>query len=294
MEYSLKKLNQSLKVSEIAYVHFFEFQRDFFTNAENHPFYELVFVSSGNLEISSEQFKGKLLKGEMIIHKPNEYHSLSCDSDSTPTVIIIGFTCDDDRLLRFSGTPLTLGNSEVKKLAEIIKEARNVFAPPYDIPLFDMKKRKNSPFGAEQLLGGLVEYFLINLIREHTDSSLQLINERVEKFSANEIVSYISDNYKEKITLDELAFIFRTNRSTLCKEFKLATGKTIVEFMNNKKIEKAKSLILSTDLTFTEIAEKLNFESIHYFTRLFKLTTGLTPKDFKNTQHKKTVANYNG
>ncbi len=282
MEYLLKKLNATLKVHEIAYVHFFEFQPDFYTTAESHPFYELVFVSSGSLEIVSQTFNGKLLKKQMIIHGPNEYHSFSCDGDSNPTVIIIGFSCDDDRLLRFSNSPLTLGVAEVKKLAEIIKEARNVFAPPYDIPLYDMKKRKNSPYGAEQLLGGLIEYFLINLIREHTDKSLNLLSDHAERFSVNEIVSYINDNYKEKITLDELAFIFRTNRSTLCKEFKSATGNTIIGFINNKKIEKAKNLILSTELTFTEIAEKLNFESIHYFTRLFKSTTGLSPKAFKN------------
>ncbi len=287
MEYSLKKLSTTLKVQEIAYVHFFEFQPDFFTTAESHAFYELVFVSSGSLEISSEYFKGKLQKNQMIIHRPDEYHALSCNSDSNPTVIIIGFSCDDSRLLRFSNAPLTLGVTEIKKLAEIIKEARNVFAPPYDIPLYDMKKRKNTPFGAEQLLGGLVEYFLINLIREHTVSALNLANENTERFSVGEIVSYISDNYKEKITLDELAFIFRTNRSTLCKEFKSATGKTVIKFMNDKKIDKAKHLIVSTDLTFTEIAERLNFESIHYFTRLFKNVTSLTPKEFRIANSKK-------
>lgn len=286
MEYSLKKLSTTLRVQEIAYVHFFEFQPDFFTTAENHPFYELVFVSSGSLSISSEDFSGKLEKNQMIIHRPDEDHALSCDSDSNPTVIIIGFSCDDERILRFSRSPLTLGVAEIKKLAEIIKEARNVFAPPYDIPMYDMKKRKNSPVGAEQLLGGLMEYFLINLIREHTDDTQKMVNENTERFSVNEIVSYISDNYKEKITLDELAFIFRTNRSTLCKEFKSATGKTIIEFMNDKKIDKAKSLILSTDLTFTEIAERLNFDSIHYFTRLFKNTTGFSPKDFRNRNQK--------
>lgn len=282
MEYALKTLKTSLKVQEIAYVHFFEFQRDFFTKTENHPFYELVFVSSGSLDINSEKFNGRLGKNQLIIHHPNEYHSLSCDSESNPTVIIIGFSCTENMLLPFSKAPVTLGVTDVKKLAEIIKEARNVFSPPYDIPLYDMKKKKNPPYGAEQMLGGLIEYFLINLIREYYSHSISAGNEQAERFSANEIVAYISDNFKERISLDELAFIFRTNRSTLCKEFKTATGKTVIEYMNDKKIEVAKHKILTTNLTFTEIAESLNFESIHYFTRLFKSVTGLSPKDFKN------------
>ena len=147
--------------------------------------------------------------------------------------------------------------------------------------MYDMKKKKNLPFGGEQLLVSLIEQLLISLTREKLIGNDGEKKENKILFSANQIVSYITNNYKEKITLDELAFIFSTNRSTLCKEFKKATGKTIVEFMNDKKIDKAKSLIISTDLTFTEIAEKLNFISIHYFTRLFKSTTGLTPKEFR-------------
>ena len=282
MEYSLKNLKTSLSVKGIAYVHFFEFQRDFFTKTEKHPFYELVFVSSGALDINSDEFTGKLEKNQMIIHRPDEFHSLSCDKGSNPTVIIIGFSCTGNVIDSFSKSPVTLGVSGIQKLAEIIKEARNLFSPPYNIPLYDMKIKKNSPFGSEQMLGGLLEYFLISAIREFLSGTVRDNSDSPERFSVNEIVSYISDNYKEKITLDELAFIFRTNRSTLCKEFKNATGKTIVEFMNNLKIEEAKNKIISSDLTFTEIAEDLNFDGIHYFTRLFKLITGLSPKEFRN------------
>ena len=38
--------------------------------------------------------------------------------------------------------PLLLGDSNVKKLAEIVKEGRNVFMPPYNVPVYDMKKKK--------------------------------------------------------------------------------------------------------------------------------------------------------
>ena len=93
----------------------------------------------------------------------------------------------------------------------------------------------------------------------------------------------MDENYKEKITIDELSFIFRTNRSTLCKEFKLSTGKTVAEYVADKKLESAKRKIKSTDKTFTEIAEELNFESIHYFTRFFKKQTGMSPKTYRNS-----------
>ena len=66
-----------------------------------------------------------------------------------------------------------------------------------------------------------------------------------------------------------------------------STEKTIVEFINEKKFERAKSKILNTSDTFTKIAEELNFESIHYFTRFFKKMSGVTPKEFRRTMSKR-------
>lgn len=284
MKYVLKKLNQELSVTSIANLHFFEFPTNFYTEPDSHPFFELVFISSGKLLIESDNFNGVLDKNKILIHRPDELHSLKTVENNTPTVIIIGFNCYGGLIDDFSGKPVLLDDAEIKKLAEIVKEGRNVFAPPYDVPKYDMKKKTSPPYGAEQMLKNLLEYFLISLTRKLIGKPAGDEPTNNEKFSALELISYIDDNYKEKITIDELAFIFRTNRSTLCKVFKSNTNMTITEYIAVKKLEKAKKKILSTDKTFTEIAEELNFESIHYFTRFFKKHTGFSPNEFRKNQ----------
>lgn len=284
MEFVTKKLNNSINVQGVVNVHFFEFTKDYYTKNDKHPFYEMIYVSSGKLTINSEDFNGELEKNKLIIHRENEYHALTCDKDSTPIVIIIGFTCTGSGIEKFSKTPITLTDADVKKLAEIIKEARNVFAPPYDVPVYDMKKKKNAPYGAEQMLKILLEYFLIGLMRKSTENVKTEEMQSLERLNVAEIVDYINDNYLEKITIDELSFIFKTNRSTLCKEFKSYTNMTLTEYINDKKLKLAKTKIQKTSKTFTEIAEELNFESIHYFTRFFKKMTGLSPKEFRKQQ----------
>ena len=53
-----------------------------------------------------------------------------------------------------------------KMIAEIIKEARTVYLPPYDIPnLKDMKKRKKFAFGADQLIKNYLQIFLIKAVQ---------------------------------------------------------------------------------------------------------------------------------
>jgi len=282
MDYVSKKLNDSVSVTGIVNLHFFEFGNDYMTEMERHPFYELIFVNSGRLYISSEDYNGYLEKNQLVIHRENSAHALRSTQENEPTVIIIGFECNSRLIDRFSSEPITLGDSLIKKLAEIVKEGRNVFMPPYNIPVYDMKKKRNQLFGSEQMLRLMLEYFLIKLIREY-DCNESLEDSVDAPALINEIIKYVNDNYLEKITIDELAFLFKTNRATLCKEFKRATGKTLVEFINEKKFERAKRKIVSTQDTFTKIAEDLNFESIHYFTRFFKKMSGETPKSYRKT-----------
>jgi len=281
MDYVVKNLHNVLSLTGIVNVHFFDFQKDFTTKDEKHPFYEVVFVANGELMIYSDDYRGILTKNEMILHKPNESHSLSCSQNSAPSTIIFGFTCDNEFPERLSSGPLLLKNDEVSKLADIIKEAREVFLPPYNVPVYNMKKRKNPVFGAEQALKMQIESFLIQISR---DVSIDKIGQNVvekEFMSIDDVVRYIDNNYKEKMLIDELAFLFHTNRSTLCKKFKNLTGKSIVEYISDLKLQSAKELILTTDMSFTEISDELNFQSIHYFTRFFKKNTGKSPSAFK-------------
>ena len=284
MEYVVKSLSSCINVTGVVNIHFFEFPQEFYTKSESHPFYELVYVSSGKLNIKSEGYTGVLDDGKMILHKPQETHALSCAQGIAPKVIIIGFTCEQDISNTITSCPITLSPNNVKKLAEIVKEGRNVFSPPYDVPVYNMIKRDNPPLGSEQMLKNLIEYFLIGVLR---DFNTQEEGEREDEtaLSISQIVNYINDNYTEKITISELAFLFKTNRSTLCKEFKKYTGKTVVEYTNSIKLQRAKKLITSSDKTLTSIADELNFESIHYFTRFFKKLTGVSPKEYRKNNN---------
>jgi AraC-like DNA-binding protein len=146
-----------------------------------------------------------------------------------------------------------------------------------------MKKKKNRPFGAEQMLRLLIEGFLIGALRKYVIGGYKNEEKDVSNTPAiHGIIKYVDENFLEKITIDELAFLFKTNRSTLCKEFKSCVGKTLINYIAEKKIGLSKQLIKSTDLTFTEISERLHFESVHYFTRFFKKHTGLTPKKYRS------------
>ena len=234
--------------------------------------------------MDAENFQGKLRKGEMILHQANEKHSLFTQKNKKTTVVILGFECFSPYLQFFSKNKVALNEAEIKQIARIVKEGRNVFAPPYDKSVYDMKKKENQIFGSEQLLRSLLENFLIELIRKHQFSRNEIeADNPVLQF--DEILRYIDLHYLEKITLDEIAFLFNTNRSTFCREFKAHTGETFIRYIAIKKV-KAIQQMLEKDLPLSEIADMLNFESTAYFCRFFKKETGITPKEFRRSLNK--------
>ena len=279
MDFKLKDMGSVLLVPKIANVHFFEFPLGYETKEDKHPFCELVFVNGGTLQVRSEKFSGTLSKSGFILHGANELHALACSKNVETSLIIIGFECRHPALSFFTEKPIYLSASETKQLALIVKEGRNVFAPPYDVPVYDMIKKQKQVFGSEQTLRSLLETFLIGLIRKY---ALSETGEETEEthFKISEIIEYVDANYTEKITLDELAFLFHTNRSTLCKEFRIATGKTLIAYTNDKKVNEAKRK-LAGKKTITQISDDLRFDSVPYFCKFFKKYTGVTPLAYR-------------
>ena len=270
MNYNLKSFDMAVSVTKIANLHYFEFTNEYHTKKDTHEFRELIYVDSGRIYTKAESYSGILDTNQLIIHKPLEVNSLSCTGDTAPNVIIIGFESDCDELDCFSEAPFTLNADLQKILTEIVKEGRTVFMPPYDVPnLRDMRKQKNYPFGSDQMIKIQLETLFIKLIRSKKSTDA-LVTSSDADAKIYEVYDYLLKNFREHIKLDELCFLFNTNKTTLCQNFKKAYGQTIVEFVNSLKIKEAKVLMREGKYNLTEISAMLGFNSIHYFSRMFK------------------------
>lgn len=283
MEYKLKNFLQPVKVNKLANIHYFEFTEEFHTKKDCHSFRELLYVDSGYLEIDADNYKGSLKENQLIIHQSNEAHSLLCPHNENPNVIIIGFECDCNELDSFSESPVTLNDSQKKLLSEAIKEGRNVFLPPYDIPgQKNMKKRKDFPFGADQLIKLKLENLFIELIRNKYQTDIVEQSDTASDKTI-EIARYLNENFRQKIKLSELCFLFGTNSTTLCNTFYNTYGKTIISYVITLRIKEAKRLMRSGNYNLTEISSMVGFSSIHYFSKIFKQYENQSPTAYIKT-----------
>ena len=284
MNYVLKDFEMPVCVSKIANIHYFEFTDEYKTHSDSHDFCELIYIDKGALRIESEGFQGLLTDGHMLIHRANEVHSLSCHGGLAPGVIIIGFSCNCPALDVFSSEPTKLSPKEKRLLSEILKDGMSVYAPPYDMPnTADMKKREFYPFGADQLLKNHIEELLISLVRSKKEEGSFLDVSDSGNTVVSHITQYINEHFTEKIALDSLCFLFATNKTTVCREFKREHGKTVLEYINALKIKEAKRLLRLRRYSATEVAELVGYSSLHYFSRAFKAETGISPKKYIET-----------
>lgn len=97
----------------------------------------------------------------------------------------------------------------------------------------------------------------------------------------NRIKEYISTHYNEEIYLQKLAEIFNLNSTYICELFKESSNQTYSDYLQEVRINKALTLLESTDEKISAIAAMTGYSDANYFTKAFKKVVGLTPNEYR-------------
>ena len=111
--------------------------------------------------------------------------------------------------------------------------------------------------------------------KNETDSISQ---ERI--ISLKNVLSYISDNYTENISLDNLAKIAGMNPKYFCRYFKSMTDRTPIDYLNYYRIESACEMLSTKDISIGEVAISCGFNDESYFIKTFHKYKDITPKQY--------------
>jgi two-component system response regulator YesN len=101
-------------------------------------------------------------------------------------------------------------------------------------------------------------------------------------------IGYIDAHYDQPVTLAEIAKASHLSVSRLAHLFKEQMGVTPIDYVTSVRIERAKALLLGTDLSCTEIGFQAGYGNPSYFTRTFKLFVGMTPRQFRAQNRRAT------
>lgn len=120
-------------------------------------------------------------------------------------------------------------------------------------------------------------HHILSQIEEHQSSEHGSNRERY----LFEMTSYMEQNYYNKLSLDEISNYAGISPNYANNIYKEKTGLTIIQYLNTLRVEKAISLLSSSDMKVEQIADYVGINDRHYFSRLVKKHSGLSPRDHR-------------
>ena len=155
--------------------------------------------------------------------------------------------------------------------------------PDFDPLLNELKLKENPNLGGEQLIKNALETLLIYLLRyaqNHRLSQEFFVSKIADSSELqDEIVRILRSKIYDRFCLDDLRDELHYGTTQLCTFFKKKTGMTIYQTYLRLKIDEAQKLIRK-NYSFSEIADKLCFDSPSSFTCVFKKHVGMTPTEY--------------
>ncbi|RKN86410.1 AraC family transcriptional regulator [Paenibacillus ginsengarvi] len=288
MRFPRYEIREDILIRKLISCHYFELSKNYKYAGEKHDFWEIFYVDKGEIAIDTDFGHFNLKQGDLLFHEPNEFHSPKSNGKISPNVFIVTFECESEPMSFFLRNKLFhLNEKEKSVLAHMMEEGWNSFATP---PLGSgriLSPRENAPFGCEQLFKVHLETLLIHLIRAgneaQTVSPPPVPREGQESGLADRVIQYMNEHLGDNLTLDDLCDHFAIGRTQISIMFKKRVGCGVIEYMNTLKIDRAKTYIREDVFNLTEISELLGYSSVHYFSRHFKKSTGMTPSEYAKT-----------
>ena len=125
-----------------------------------------------------------------------------------------------------------------------------------------------------------IVYQLLSHFMKYAQKKSENRDERLVK-----ILSYIHNHINKSLNIDELAEQTCLSKDHFIRLFKQGVKTTPLQYINQKKIEKAQLTLVTSDTSVKDIALNLGFEDYSYFNRLFKKLVGTTPQEYRHSYH---------
>lgn len=234
--------------------------------------YQLLYLVEGEGVLSSTHVDSVPLKaGDMFLIFPGEWHTYHPRPNSTWESFWIGFRgrIMDDR-----------------QRAGFLTPEKPVFRVGYSSQVVDLYKAaiqmaKDEAACLQQTLAGIAETLLGLMYSLERNMQLNSHGGYAEMIAHARTL--IREGVEEKITAQDIAAALGASYSNFRKLFKEYTGVSPAAYQQALRLQRAKELLSTTDMSIKEIAYRLHFDSPDYFSSKFKAKVGVKPSNFRET-----------
>lgn len=232
-------------------------------NAHKHDCIELLYFLYGSAEVSAEDTSVDATFYDIVMYPKGMYHTEHLQNNHHQEIICLwvdipGLELPDVICIQDK-------DAEVKWLLE------NLHAE---------YKRANS---SRCLIQHYVKAAMMLLARKYCNGNR-------DEDTVSRVKMYIQDHMTEPLTVDQLAGLVYVSKSYLSRIFKKQTGMTLIEYQRQARINSAKTMLVSSEVSIEEISYIIGYNSPKYFCRAFRDCTGKSPREYKIAERKPKAA----
>lgn len=242
--------------------------------AHLHKHFELMYVLSGTMTVTINEESRALLPGDIAISFPNTIHSLKTTENSKIILLIFDSYLTEPSFVNLNtrkpASPFVTGDNLHKDVPYCMHALLDI-SKPYEANLDSALTKGYLTILLCRLLESLT-------LRESHSDDLNLVHQ---------VLVYIDNHFTEALSLEQIAAKLKTSKFYLSRIFNHQLNTSFNLYLNNQRIQLAQNLLVSTDLSITEISFRSGFESMRTFYRAFKSICHLTPTRYRELHQKK-------
>lgn len=250
--------------------------QDFSYRAHWHTEVEILYVESGALNVSINDNRRKLVKGEFAICISGDIHYY--DADEPSVVIVLVFKPE------YYGLEEQWPDNRKFTSPFIRQEDLNeqVYRRLVNILYSILDEKREKTYQYKTIVNGLLLEYCGLALRHCDTKAIYRDGTGLSQFEGvQKVLEYIEVHYTEEITLKALAKEFGMDQFNLSKKFNLITGNNLKTHINKLRIKKAEGLLKNTEHKIIDIALECGFDSVRTFNRTFKAIYGNIPSSLR-------------
>lgn len=268
---SLSSGTSSRSDFQLRYISISKYEGDWNSLPHTHQFTELFYVLHGEGVFYIEREKVPVKTDDLIIINPNVEHTEKTFPNNPMEYIVFGveglaFSFPEHDQAYGRGYSFYSYGSD-----------KNQFINFAQLMMHEFQDKKP---GFEKVCHGLLEVLLVYISRKQ---KLSVISESSFQLSKECAIAkrYIDTNYAQDITLDSLADLTHINKFYLAHSFTECIGQSPISYLTERRLAACKELLISSNLSVTQIANSAGFSSQSYFSQIFNKKVGMSPRQYR-------------
>lgn len=232
-----------------------------------HAYYEISIITEGRSIYEVDGETHLLAPGEMCLAKPGQEHLIRGDGTTAWKFLYAAFTGADipDVNFAFSHT----NQRRIPDCADLIDDLEHA-----------LEEARQYRLGAQHMIQSVLTICLIEIARRlgHPAAG-KIVHSYSEEVEQARI--YIERNSQYRLALHDIAQTVGVSSSHLEHVFSREMGTSVCRYARHVLMQRAASLVAEGRMNMSEVAETLNFPSIHYFSTSFKKHWGVSPSLYR-------------